>query len=77
MDNSVKVIDVRGRCCPIPIIEAKRAMGHCVPGSSVRILATDVGFPKDLEAFCRQTGHQIIESDSMGGEYSYLVQRHL
>jgi tRNA 2-thiouridine synthesizing protein A len=69
------VVDVRGRCCPVPIIEARRAMARCTPGSVVRVLATDPGFPKDLEAFCQQTGNRIVDFVNADDHYVYVLQR--
>jgi tRNA 2-thiouridine synthesizing protein A len=75
MDRSISVIDVRGMCCPRYIIEAKWALDHCRPGAAVRVLATDPDFPRDFAAFCRQTGHRIIESSASNREFAFLVKK--
>lgn len=75
MDSPVSVVDARGKCCPAPIIETRRALDRCDPGATVRILATDPDFPRDLEVFCKQTGNQIIEFDRSNNEFACLVQR--
>ncbi len=69
------VVGARGRRCPVPIIEAWPAMARCTPGSAVRVLATDPGFPKDLEAFCPQTGNRIVDFVNADDHYVYVLQR--
>lgn len=75
MDRSVSLIDVRGKCCPLYIIEAKWALERCRPGAAVKIVATDPDFPKDFETFCRQTGDQIVESSTANNEFAFVVKK--
>jgi TusA-related sulfurtransferase len=75
MERSISVIDVRGKCCPRYIIEAKWALDHCRPGAAVRVLATDPDFPRDFAVFCRQTGNQIIESSASSNEFAFIVKK--
>ena len=39
------------------------------------VLATDGGAPGDFEAFCRQTGHVLLESSEADGVFK-LVLKH-
>ncbi len=75
MDRLLSVIDVRGKGCPLYLIEAKWALDRCSPGTAVKILATDPEFPKDFEAFCRKTGTRILDSTARNNELSFLVEK--
>ncbi|WP_420885704.1 sulfurtransferase TusA family protein [Candidatus Reidiella endopervernicosa] len=40
----------------------KKAMGSVISGDVVKMFATDPGSVKDMEAFCTQTGNELIET---------------
>ena len=44
-------------------------------GEVLTVLATDGGAPGDFEAFCRQTGHVLLESSEDDGVFK-LVLKH-
>ena len=39
------------------------------------MIATDPGFPRDAEAWCRSTGNRVVSSTSAGGKYSVVVAK--
>ncbi|MBF0167361.1 MAG: sulfurtransferase TusA family protein [Alphaproteobacteria bacterium] len=68
-------LDVKGLNCPLPILRAKKAMKDIAVGDTLEILATDPGSVKDFDAFCRQTGNELVESKDEGGTYRFLIKR--
>lgn len=68
-------LDARGLNCPLPILRAKKSMNELVPGQVLRIVATDPGSVKDFEAFSKQTGNQLLESNEENGEFVYLLKK--
>lgn len=68
-------LDARGLNCPLPIVRAKKAIGPMATGQVLRILATDPGSVKDFEAFCKQTGNELIASSEGNGEYEFLIRK--
>lgn len=71
----MKVLDVKGLNCPLPILKAKKEIQTVGVGEKLQILATDPGSVKDFDAFCRQTGHKLVESGEQGGVYNFVIQR--
>ena len=69
-------LDARGLNCPLPILRAKKSLTGMNSGEVLKILATDPGSVKDFEAFCRQSGDELLSSDEADGEYSYLIKKH-
>lgn len=55
-----------GLQCPGPIVALKNKLGTMSDGQVLKVTASDMGFKKDLPAWCRSTGMEIlgIESDS-------------
>lgn len=68
-------LDARGLNCPLPILRAKKALNGMTSGQTLRILATDPGSVKDFQAFAKQTGNQLLESNEASGEYSFLIKK--
>lgn len=73
--NADKELDARGLNCPLPILKAKKALADMSSGQILRIVATDAGSLRDLQAFARQTGNELIHQESVGGEHVTLLKR--
>jgi tRNA 2-thiouridine synthesizing protein A len=67
-------LDTQGLTCPLPILKLKKAMTALSPGSTLEIFATDPGSLDDFEAFCRLTGHTLLEQTDTSGVYRFLIQ---
>lgn len=68
-------IDACGIQCPGPILKLKKSMETLHPGQRLEVLATDAGFPRDAEAWCRTTGNKFIENRSEGGKYMVVLEK--
>jgi len=68
-------LDARGLNCPLPILRAKKTLGKMESGQVLRIIATDPGSVKDFEAFAKQTGNVLMESNEEDGQYSFLIKK--
>ncbi len=70
-----KEIDTRGLNCPLPILKAKKALAEMVSGQLLKVVATDTGSLKDFQAFAKQTGNELVQQDTVGSEYIYILRR--
>lgn len=68
-------LDARGLNCPLPILRAKKAIAGLAAGEVLKVLATDPGAVKDFEAFCKQTGNELLQSRSAGDGFEFLIRR--
>lgn len=68
-------LDTQGLNCPLPILKTKRSMKDVPLGGTIEILATDPAADADFQAFCRTTGHEMVESGCKGGVYWFLIRR--
>ena len=71
----LRVLDACGLQCPGPILQLRRAMDELPVGACLEVRATDVGFPRDAEAWCRSTGHRFVGSRSEGGVYIVQLEK--
>jgi len=68
-------LDARGLNCPLPILRAKKSMNELAAGQVLKIVATDPGSVKDFEAFSKQTGSELLQSEEQNGEFIYLLRK--
>ncbi|MEO5373628.1 MAG: sulfurtransferase TusA family protein [Alphaproteobacteria bacterium] len=73
--SDTTLLDVKGLNCPLPILRAKKAIKDIGVGTVLEVHATDPGSVKDFEAFCRQTGNELVESAEEGGVYKFKIKR--
>jgi tRNA 2-thiouridine synthesizing protein A len=70
-----QTVDARGLSCPMPIIKTAQAVKPLPRGAVIELLATDVGSIKDVAAWCRATGNELIEQTSDGAVYRFVIRR--
>jgi len=68
-------LDAKGLNCPLPILRAKKAISALTAGQVLKIVATDPGSVKDFEAFCNQTGNELISSAEADGAFEFLIKK--
>lgn len=73
--TSSRTLDCRGLLCPMPIIEVSKALKGMEVGQILEMLATDPGSKPDMEAWARQTGHELLDVREEGGLLKFYVCR--
>ena len=68
-------LDARGLNCPLPILRARKSINSLAAGQVLRIIATDPGSVKDFEAFCKQTGNELLDTTQDGTEYQFNIRK--
>jgi len=68
-------LDATGLNCPLPILRAKKAISAMDAGQTLRIIATDPGSVKDFEAFCKQTGNELLSSGEEDGKFTFMIKK--
>lgn len=68
-------LDARGLLCPLPILKTRFAMDALSSGEVLKVISTDAGSVRDMEAFSRQTSHELLASSADGGEYVFFLRK--
>ena len=68
-------LDARGLSCPLPILRAKKAINGLEAAQTLKIIATDPGSVKDFEAFCKQTGNELLSSETEGDDFIFYIKK--
>lgn len=71
----VKTLDCSGTLCPIPIVKTKKAITEIEVGEILVMISTDPGAMPDMEAWARQTQHELLESHDEGGTFRFLIRK--
>lgn len=75
MSNTNIELDASGLNCPLPILRAKKSINGMEPGQILHITATDPGAVKDFEAFCKQTGNELLSSGETNGKFTFEIKK--
>jgi tRNA 2-thiouridine synthesizing protein A len=73
--NFDKDLDARGLNCPLPIIKTKKALNDLTSGQVLKVTSTDSGSIKDMEAFAKQTGNELLSSETTGGDFVFFLKK--
>jgi len=73
--NFDKELDARGLNCPLPILRTKKSLAEMQSGQVLKIMATDPGSVKDMQAFAKQTGNELLSSAEANGEYMFFMKK--
>ena len=68
-------VDAKGLHCPLPILKARKALKAMPAGDTLEVLATDPGALADFQAFCRQTGNELLAHSQDDSVYRFLIKR--
>ena len=73
--NATQTLDTRGMNCPLPILRTKKALTGLGKGDTLAVVSTDPGSLKDMQAFCKQTGNELVSSSANQGEFEFLIRK--
>jgi tRNA 2-thiouridine synthesizing protein A len=70
-----KELDASGLSCPLPILKTKKSLSDLASGQVLKIVATDPGSVKDMQAFCKQTGNELLSTEENNKVYAFFVKK--
>lgn len=77
MTEYTEKFDASGLNCPLPILRSKKMLTQMNSGDVLYVISTDSGSVKDFDAFCNQTGNELLESflSEDEGKYHYYIRK--
>jgi tRNA 2-thiouridine synthesizing protein A len=70
-----KEVDAKNLNCPLPILRCKKGLNELQANQVLKITATDPGSVKDIEAFCKQTGHKLLQMDQQENVLTFYIKK--
>ncbi|MBM3317859.1 MAG: sulfurtransferase TusA family protein [Candidatus Eisenbacteria bacterium] len=73
--EAVKVLDLKGLPCPMPVVKMSQEIGSVKVGEVIEVHTTDPGSLSDFPAWAKSSGNQVLESQQDGGVIRIFVKR--
>lgn len=73
--GSVREVDARGLVCPMPTIRLGQAIRKVEVNQLVELWTDDPGSKQNMTAWCKNTGHELVEQSSDDSTFRYMVRR--
>jgi len=71
-----KRLDVRGKSCPIPVLEVAKAIKEVEVGDVLEVYATDPAADPDIRAWAKRMGHEVVASEKLpDGSLHIIIKR--
>jgi tRNA 2-thiouridine synthesizing protein A len=74
-ERPIEVYDLKGLNCPLPVLKARRRLADMQAGERIWLETTDPLAVIDIPAFCQESGHPLVTSESVSGGHRFLVER--
>jgi len=68
-------LNCRGMQCPGPIMQLFKQMQLAQSGDTATISVTDMGFKKDIEAWCRKTKNELVSLTENVGVITAVIRK--
>ena len=68
-------LDCSGMQCPGPLMKVYETINGMSDGEVLEVSASDPGFMRDIDAWCKSTGNTLLSKDQQGKYYVATVQK--
>ncbi len=73
--DDIKVVNACGLSCPGPIVAVSKGLAEKEDGEMIRAIATDPGFTRDIDAWCKNTGNTLVETYVDGEKHVAIIKK--
>ena len=67
-------LDLTGLKCPLPVLKARRQINSMAAGEILQVMADDPAAPLDFDHFCHTNGHQLVETQTAGTVFTFIIR---
>jgi tRNA 2-thiouridine synthesizing protein A len=68
-------LDVRGECCPYPLIRTKKFMDQMNQGEIVKVIADDPVAPQNIDSWSKKSGNKMLSVKKDGNLFYVYVKK--
>ncbi len=68
-------LDTSGLNCPLPVLKARKALSTMTAGQTLHLTVTDPGANKDIPAFCKLSGNQLLDTTESDGKIYFVIEK--
>ncbi|MDZ7361600.1 MAG: sulfurtransferase TusA family protein [candidate division KSB1 bacterium] len=71
-----QTLDCAGLLCPMPVVKTRKVIKEMQVGQILEMIATDPGSIPDMEAWAKQTQHELLLAQKEdGGKFRFLIKK--
>ncbi len=70
-----QTLDCNKLSCPLPVIKTRTAIAKMALGEILEMIATDPGSVKDIEAWAKHTGQELLEVAREDGYFRFYIRK--
>ncbi len=74
MTKPSRTIDATGLRCPMPVLQARKALDTMKARQVLKLTATDPVAPLDMQHFCNEAGHTLMSSIEKDGVFIFMIK---
>lgn len=74
-EKSIKILDCCGMQCPGPIMKVNETLKEMEEGDQLCVTATDMGFARDVKAWCDRTGNRLVCVERQNRENKVTIEK--
>ena len=69
-------VDVTGNPCPIPVLEANKALAQIKPDQNIKLISDCKASPSEVSTWAKSTGHKLLGmTEDSRGVYRYYIKK--
>jgi tRNA 2-thiouridine synthesizing protein A len=72
---AVVKVDVVGEICPVPLVEARKALRKASPGDIIEITGTHPASKKEIPMAVEALGLELVEIEEEGDSWKIKIKR--
>ena len=73
--NVVKVMDLKGLACPMPIVKVSKGIKEVEVGEVLQAVTSDPGALADFPAWAKTSGNEIVKTDQEDKLIKFFIKR--
>ncbi len=73
--DELKLVNACGLSCPGPIVTVAKALAEKNDGEMIKVVATDPGFSRDIEAWTKNTGNTLVKKYVEGSKHYAVIKK--
>lgn len=70
-----QTLDTLGLFCPIPVILTSKKIKQMEREEVLEVLSDDVGIKKDMPAWCKSSGNEMVDLEQEGSVFKVYVRK--
>ncbi|SES89747.1 tRNA 2-thiouridine synthesizing protein A [Methanococcoides vulcani] len=68
-------LDVRGQCCPYPLIRTKEIMDELETNEVLLVVANEAMTPQNIATWAKKTGNVLLAVEEKGGVFNIYLRK--